>query len=56
MMNENMLVGHYIGMFKFICTYLEHVYELNEVKLISQTLHVYFTCYENLNKNGYVYE
>ena len=55
-MKENMLVVHYIGMFKFICTYLEHVYELNEVKLISQTSHIYFTSYENLNKIGYVYE
>ena len=34
----------------FTCTYLEHVYEFNEVKLISQKLHVYFTSCENLNR------
>ena len=33
----------------FYCTYLKHVYEINEVKLILQKLHVYFTSYENLN-------
>ena len=33
---------------RFIYTYIEHIYELNEVKLISQKLHVYFTIYENL--------
>ena len=38
MINENniMLVGHYVEFFfKFICMYLERVYELKEVKLIS---------------------
>ena len=29
--------------FGFICTYLEHAYKLNAVKLISQKLYVYFT-------------
>ena len=48
-----MLVGQvhvYIRIFKFICTYLEHIYELKEVKLISKKLHVYFISYENLNR------
>ena len=37
MINENniMHVGHYVEFFKFICMYLERVYELKEVKLIS---------------------
>ena len=40
--------------FGFICTYLEHVYELNEVKLISQKLYVYFTLQvmKNTKKTG----
>ena len=51
MVNENMLVDHYLlKIFKFICTYEGRVYELIEVKLISQKIHVYFTSYENLNR------
>ena len=40
-MNENMLVSHNVGFLDSLnCTYLEHVYEFNEVKLIFQKLRV----------------
>ena len=49
MMNENMLVNHYVEFLNSF-TRLEHVFELKEVKLISQISPVYLTSYENLNR------
>ena len=49
-MNENMLVDHYVEFLDSFTRILEHVYELKEIKLISQKLKVYFTSYENLNR------
>ena len=52
MMNENMLVNHYIEFLNSF-TRFEHVFESNfEVKLISQISPVYLKSYENLNRQN----
>ena len=64
MINENniMLVGHYVEFFfKFICMYLERVYELKEVKLISLKSYKFILPVKKIltdkiqKKNGYLY-
>ena len=45
-----MHVNHYVEFLDSFTRILEHVYELKEIKLISQKLKVYFISYENLNR------
>ena len=54
MININMLVDHYIGFLKFICTYLEHVYHLQMTKTNIAKLHVYILQVIKNTKNMYV--
>ena len=64
MINENniMLVGHYVEFLKFICMYLERVYELKEVKLISLKSYKFILPVKKIltdkiqkKQNGYLY-